>query len=327
MPEPRKKPGGARQKDPRANAGERLRAWREQHVFGLVSSLGRIAQRPWATLLTVGVMAVALALPLGLWLSLKNVERFSGHLRDAREIGVFLHPEVPLDRARALAGEIAQRADVDEVLVTTPEDGLAQFRQMDELATALDALDGNPLPAVLTVVPVADATDGGAAVAAAMQVLPEAEIVQHDAVWRERLDRWLAFGERVVIVVGLLLGLGTLLVVGNTVRLDIAARAEEIGVLQLLGATDRFVRRPFLYLGAWYGLGAGLLTLAILAGAGLALRPTLAALATSYGSAFALEGPGAAGAATVLVVAVALGWVGARLASGHHLRLHRPVEL
>ncbi|MFC4726612.1 permease-like cell division protein FtsX [Coralloluteibacterium thermophilus] len=325
-------PRGARNKArservPRARAGERLRAWREQHVFGLVSSLGRIAQRPWATLLTVGVMAIALALPLGLWLALKNVERFSGHVRDSREIGVFLRLDVAPERAAALADALRAQSDVEAVVLKTPEEGLAEFRQMGDLAAALDALDGNPLPAVLTVVPAASAADGGAALAERLRALPEADLVQHDAVWRERLDRWLDFGERAVAVVALLLGIGVLLVVGNTVRLDIAARAEEIGVLQLLGATDRFVRRPFLYLGAWYGLAAGLLALAVLAAAGLALQRPLSALVASYGGEFALHGPGWGGALTVLAVAVALGWVGARLASGHHLRRTRPAEL
>ena len=91
-------------------------------------------------------------------------------------------------------------------------------------------------------------------IAADLRLLPEADVVQHDALWRQRLSAWLAFGGRVVQVVAVLLGLGVLLVVGNTVRLDIGARSEEIAVLQHLGATDAFVRRPFLYLGAWYGL-------------------------------------------------------------------------
>src|SRR3546814_4071577 len=90
--------------------------------------------------------------------------------------------------------------------------------------------------------------------AAGLEQLPEAELVQHDTQWRERLDGWLRFGGRVAWVLAFLLGLGALLVVGNTVRLDIQSRREEISVLQLLGATDGFIRRPFLYLGAWYGI-------------------------------------------------------------------------
>lgn len=300
-----------------------LRAWGNLHLFGLVSSIGRVAARPWATLLTVGVMAIAIALPLGLLLSLQNLERFAGSARESREIGVFLKSEVTLARAEALAAELRQRADVAAVRVRTPDEGLAEFREMADLAGALDVLEHNPLPPVLVV----DPANGGNALADALRALPEAEIVQYDALWRERLDAWLGFGERAVWVVAVLLGLGALLVVGNTVRLDIQSRGEEIGVLQLLGATDGFVRRPFLYLGACYGLAAGLLALLTLAVAGYALQGSLSQLIASYGSTFSLSGPGWRGILQVLAGAAALGWLGAWLATGHHLRATRPTEL
>ena len=296
--------------------GARLRAWREQHLHSLVSSLGRLLHRPVATSLTVGVMAVAIALPLGLALALGNLERFSGTVSESREIGVFLAADVGEERVAALSEELGARPDVAAVAVRTPEDGLAEFREMSDLAGALDVLDGNPLPYVLVVSPAGD--DHGSALA---------EVVQHDAVWRQRLTAWLAFGERVVQVVAVLLGLGVLLVVGNTVRLDIGARSEEIAVLQHLGATDGFVRRPFLYLGAWYGLAAGALALGLLAVAGVLLQGRLTALVASYGSQFALSGPGWRGTVALLLGAAAMGWLGAWLATGHHLRRTRPTDV
>ena len=163
-------------------------------------------------------------------------------------------------------------------------------------------------------------------VADSLRQLPEAELVQHDAQWRQRLDTWLRFGGRVAWVLAALFGLGALLVVGNTVRLDIQSRREEIGVLQLLGASDGFVRRPFLYLGAWYGLAAGALALGVLTLAWMALRQPLAGLAAQYGSDFALRGLDPIPAAGVLLGAGALGWLGAGLVTGHYLRQTRPVE-
>jgi cell division transport system permease protein len=127
-------------------------------------------------------------------------------------------------------------------------------------------------------------------------------------------------------VLAFLLGLGALLVVGNTVRLDIQSRREEIGVLQLLGATDGFIRRPFLYLGAWYGIGAGVIALGLLAAAGHALREPLAQLAASYGSQFELTGFTPRVALAVLAGAVALGWLGAGFVTGHYLRQTRPTQ-
>lgn len=303
--------------------GSRLRAWREQHLYSLVSSLGRLARRPFATGLTVGVMAIALALPLGLGLALGNIERFSGSVSESREIGVFLKAEIDEAKARALAQTLAARADVAAVTVRTPDEGLAEFRAMSDLAGALDVLAENPLPTVLVVQPRGD----GDPLAEALRALPEADIVQHDAAWRQRLSAWLAFGERGVQVVAVLLGLGVLLVVGNTVRLDIGARSEEIAVLQHLGATDAFVRRPFLYLGAWYGLAAGLLAGALLVVAGLLLQGRLSALVASYGSEFALSGPGWRGSLALLAGSAAMGWLGAWLATGHHLRRTRPVDV
>ncbi|HAV73096.1 MAG TPA: cell division protein FtsX, partial [Stenotrophomonas sp.] len=159
-----------------------------------------------------------------------------------------------------------------------------------------------------------------------LEGLPQADLVQHDALWRKRLDGWLGFGTRLVQVLSVLLGLGAALVVGNTVRLDIQARRDEIGVLQLLGASDGFIRRPFLYLGAWYGLGAGAVALALIGAAGLALRPPLAALSQSYGSPFVLHGLDLLHSSFVLLGTVVLGWLGAWLVTGHFLRQTRPTE-
>jgi len=321
-PEARAKPAAAERRKS-GGLGSRVRAWREQHLYSLVSSLGRLAARPFATGLTVGVMAIALALPLGLGLALGNIERFSGSVTESREIGVFLKHDVTVAQARDLATGIGARADVAGVSVRTPDEGLAEFRAMSDLAGALDVLEENPLPTVLVVQPKGD----GDSLAADLRQLPQAEIVQHDAAWRQRLSAWLAFGERVVQVVAVLLGLGVLLVVGNTVRLDIGARSEEIAVLQHLGATDAFVRRPFLYLGAWYGLAAGVLAGALLLAAGLLMQGRLSALVASYGTQFALSGPGLRGSLMLLAGSALMGWLGAWLATGHHLRRTRPVDV
>src|SRR5690606_14275769 len=213
--------GGAR----RSGVG----AWLDHHAYSFTASLGRMLGKPWATVLTGGVMAVALALPLGLWLVLANVARLSGEVQQSRVISVFLQHDVDAARAQALADEPRGRDDVASVELRTPQQGVEQLRAAG-LGDALDALDQNPLPSVLVVGPRGDE----ALLADSLAQLPEAELVQHDAVWRQRLDGWLRFGNRVALVLALLLGLGALLVVGNTVRLDIQSRREEIGVLQHL---------------------------------------------------------------------------------------------
>lgn len=304
----------------------RLGTWLDHHGFSIVASLGRLLRRPWATLLTIGVMALALALPLGLWVVLDNMARLGGEVHASRDIAIFLKPEVEVAKAQAIAGSLRARGDVATVVLVTPRQALQELRARPELAAAIDAMGADAaqaaLPSVLRVSPRGDEQ----LLAESLRTLPEAERVQHDAVWRERLDAWLRFGGRVVLVLAALFGLGALLVVGNTVRLDIQSRREEIGVLQLLGASDGFVRRPFLYLGAWYGLAAGALALGVLTAAWMALRQPLAELAAEYGSSFALRGLDPLPAACVLLAAGALGWLGAGLVTGHYLRQTRPVE-
>ena len=302
----------------------RFGAWLDHHGYSIVASLGRLLRKPWATLLTIGVMAIALALPLGLWVVLGNVARLGGEVQASRDVAVFLKPAVAPAAAAALADTLRARGDVAGVEVVTPEAALAQLRAQPDIAAAIDALGADAaraaLPSVLRVVPRGDER----LLADALRALPEADRVQHDAVWRERLDAWLRFGGRVVLVLAALLGLGALLVVGNTVRLDIQSRREEIGVLQLLGASDGFVRRPFLYLGAWYGLAAGGLALGVLTLAWMGLHAPLAELAARYGSDFALRGLDPLQAGGVLLGAGLLGWLGAGLVTGHYLRQTRP---
>lgn len=296
-------------------------SWLDHHAFSLIASVGRMLRKPWATALTVGVMAVALALPLGLWASLANVQRFAGEVQQARQISIFLNNDIAPERARAIAEALRARSDIGSVEVRTPEQGLAELRSSG-LGEAIDNIDANPLPSLLVVTPTGDET----LLAQSLQTLPEADLVQHDAGWRRRLDHWLRFGNRLVLVLAGLLGFGALLVVGNTVRLDIQSRREEIAVLQLLGATDGFIRRPFLYLGVAYGLVAGILALAALAAADAALRAPLLDLASSYGSSFALRGFTLTEGGTFLLAATVVGWFGALFVTGHYLRQTRATE-
>ena len=304
-------------------APSRLFTWLNHHLHSVVFSLGRAARKPWATALTVAVMALALALPLGLSIALDNLKHFAGSVQQSRDINLFLKTDVDAAAAQQLVTSLGARPDVGEVLLRTPDEGLAELRQNAGLGEAIDALGENPLPTLLIVTP---ANGDDAALAKSLEALPQADLVQHDALWRQRLDGWLNFGARLVQVLSALLGLGAALVVGNTVRLDIQARREEIGVLQLLGASDGFIRRPFVYLGAWYGLAAGALALGLIALCGLALRPPLANLSQSYGSPFTLHGLDLLHSGMVLVGTTILGWLGAWLVTGHFLRQTRPTE-
>ena len=315
---------GALPRRERAPLRARLAAWRDQHFYGLLSSLGRLATRPWATLLTVLVLGFAFALPLLFFLVQDNVRALSSGLREARDVTVFLQPGLPADAAGALAGELRARTDVVAVVERTPEQGLDEFRRLSGFGEALDALGGNPLPAVLVVTPRLAPAAVEPPVLAALAADARVDLVQYDAAWRRKLSHLLAFGERAVAVMALLLALASLLVVGNTVRMDVRARAEEISVMQLIGASDRFVRRPFLYAGLWYGLLGGLAALLIVALVEWSVAPPLERLLADFGHAATPRGLGLVPAAGLVGAAMLLGWAGARLATARRLAAGRP---
>ena len=304
-------------------AGPGLGAWWQSHRRGAADAVARLRAAPLASAATLAVVAVALLLPLLLGLFLSNALRFADSLGASREISAFLAPGIDADGARALAAAVAARDDVEAVVLRTPEEGLAEFKQMSDLAGALDLLDGNPLPFVVLVSP-ADARRDPMPLVRALQAQPGVDSVQYDAAWRARLDAWLALGRRALLLLGALLAAGALLVVGNTVRLDLASRRDEIALLQLLGADEADIRRPMLHFGVLIGLLAGALALAGATIAGFALHGPLSALVATYAGGFALAGPGAAEAAVVLATAASLGWLGARVAAGHYLRTSLP---
>jgi cell division transport system permease protein len=237
---------------------------------------------------------------------------------------LFLKPELDAKSAQTLASELSRRADVSSVSIRTPEQGLAEFRQLSGFGEALDALQDNPLPSVLVVTPKASVEVENPTIVGEIKMDSRVDLVQYDAAWRRRLSDILHFGERLVVVLAVLLSLATLLVVGNTVRMDVQARSEEISVMQLMGASDGFVRRPFLYSGLWYGLFGSLLALLIVAAVGVALAEPIGRLIDSYAHSFLLHGIGVLPALCVVALSVVLGWLGAFAATARHLAAGRP---
>jgi cell division transport system permease protein len=297
-------------------------AWRAQHAAALRGSFARLLRRPFSSLLSLAVMAIALALPLALAWSMLQMNQLATQVQTSRAIQVFFQPEVGVAQAKAIAEEFRAAADVASVTVKTPEQGLADFKDSSALAKAVAVLGENPLPAVMIVTPRADE----AALLGRLQALPQAEYVQYDGIWQKRLDAWLAFGQRLLLLLALLFVSGAVLAVANNIRLDIATREQEITVMQQLGAGDAYIRRPFLYAGGLLGLLAGTLALGILSAAAFAISPEILGLIRSYGSDFAFTPLPLFLPSVVLAAATLLGVFGARLAAGHYLRLTRPVD-
>ncbi len=305
-----------------------LRGWLERHLQTLIASLGRLARAPFGTALTVGVIGIALALPACLELVVVNARSLSGGWANALDLTVYLKPHLAERDAAQLAERIGARGDVASARLVTAAEGLAEFRRWSGLGAALDALTDNPLPASVVVRPrvvegSGDSTTVGV-LADALRTLPGVDQVQLDTDWVRRFTAILDALWRAVGVVALLLGLAVLLIVGNTIRLDIDARRAEIEVIKLVGGSDGFVRRPFLYGGFWYGLGGGLVAWLLVESFVLTLAGPIGRVAAAYGSRFAITGPDVGTSAALLLGGALLGWIGAFVSATRHLRAIEP---
>ncbi len=293
-----------------------------RHAQTLVGSFGHIVKHPFGSLMTMGVIAIALALPLFLNLFLTNIRTATGNWNDAFDLSVYMDKKAGAARTGALAKQLRLRGDVAAVRVITADQAMLEFRDNSGFGKALDALSDNPLPDTLIVTPSLDASTprGTANLKESIATMTDVQTVQLDTEWVKRLQAMLDILRRVVALTAGLLGAGVVLIVGNTIRLDILNRRAEIEVMKLVGASDGFARRPFLYSGVWYGLGGGLIALILVAVAAAVLAKPVDSLAALYGSQFHLQGLKWLAAAQVVGLAVGLAWLGSWLAATRHIR-------
>jgi cell division transport system permease protein len=294
------------------------------HAANLVGAVGRLARQPFASMLTLLVIAIALALPAGLRVLVSNASAVSGSWQSVADFTVYLELTVAEERAAALAREIEARDDVADVELISRSAALEDFRAHSGFGEALDALDENPLPHTLVVRPASGVASDVEALAATLDALPETALVQLDTEWVARLRAMLALAARGVDIATVLLGLAVAIVVGNTIRLEIGSRSVEIEVTKLVGGSDAFIRRPFLYLGLCYGAGGALIAALLIATTLALLGPAVRGLAELYGSGYELSGLSFRETAVLVGGGAALGWLGAGLATARHLRAIEP---
>jgi len=293
------------------------------HVENLTGAVARVAQRPLGSLMTILVIAIALVVPAGLRVMVDNARALSGTWQGAADFTVYLEMAVDEPAAEGLAQQIGQRNDVERAELLNRSDALVEFRAWSGFGEALDLLDENPLPHAVIVRPADTGADLDRLVRE-LDSLEETALVQLDTEWLERLRAILELARRVVDVTTVLLGLAVIVVIGNTIRLEIGNRREEIEIIKLVGGSDGYIRRPFLYLGLCYGVGAGILAaLVIVLGLGLFASPART-LMELYGSDYRLTGLSLADMAWLLGVGGFLGWAGAGIAVARHLREIEP---
>ena len=267
-----------------------------------------------------------MALPASLQILLLNGKAISGNWESVVDLTVYLDKAVAESQLNTLASDIESRIDVEKVDVLPADAALAEFREYSGFGAALDALSDNPLPHVLVVRP-ADAYNDAASIEllrGSLDAMRESAMVQIDTEWVTRFHAILDAVRRAVLLAALLLGVGVLIIVGNTIRLDIQNRREEIEVMKLIGGSDAFIRRPFLYGGFWYGLGGGLIALALVQ-LGLALLAgPVRHLAGLYGSDYLLIGLGGTSNMLLPAIGTLLGWLGSWIAASRHLKTIEP---
>ena len=317
-PQPQKKK--KHDEDDGPDFGTLLRAWIESHRASLLDSLRRLGKQPIGSFFTCLVMAVALSLPMGLSLLLNNVERLGGSWQRAAQISLYLNIDASTKEGEGLRDDIKNLPGVADAEYISRDQALEEFQQQSGLGEALKELPQNPLPGVVLVTPNEVDKPTLEALRQKLAEMPKVQQAQLDLVWVERLAAILKLGDRFVFGLTVLLVSALLLVIGNTIRLHIENRRIEIEVIKLVGGTDSYVRRPFLYMGALYGLGAGILSWGVLAFGLNWLNDAVVGLAGLYGSDFALAGVPVADGLSLLLGAVLLGYIGAWIAVARHLR-------
>ncbi|MEM8984595.1 MAG: permease-like cell division protein FtsX [Pseudomonadota bacterium] len=300
-------------------------AWFLRHAQVSIETLGRLARTPIATLLTGLVIAITLALPALGHLTVQNALTLTGGWQEAIDFSVFFTTDTDEAAAQQLATIIEQRADVAAVRFVSAAEAAAGFGDDAGFAAALESLGENPLPHAVVVRPTAGASTAVIdALRADLASLPEADIVQLDTAWVQRFHALLNLAQRAVGLLAIFFSIAIIVVIGNTIRLDIENRRDEIVVVKLVGGSNGFIRRPFLYSGFLVGLLGGLLAIALVWLALTLMDAPVQRLAGLYGGGFALRGLSLAETAIVGSAGAVLGWLGSFVATARHLRQIEP---
>jgi cell division transport system permease protein len=301
----------------------RSRAWGRRQLYSFFSSLGTLLGHRLGTLMTVLVLGIAMALPLGLYVAVSNLSTLDLQQDEWAAITVFLRTEAQEDQVLSLLNAVNENLDASARAIS-PEQGMEQFREASGFGRALDVLEENPLPWVLIVTP--QPTQGQSladTVVGLEQWLAEqdqVDVVQVDFKWLQRLAGLLRLGQALVSVLATIFSLAVIVVVANTIRLDVASRAEEIQVLSLVGAGNSFIRQPFLYSGFWYGFLGAWLALGLFNFCLYFLRKPLEQLLDAYGNNFVVQNLEISSVLLMVLAGGFLGFAGAWISVQRYLR-------
>ncbi len=304
----------------------RLRSYGISHARTFISSLGRLYQNKIASLMTILVIAIALALPSGFFVLLNNAVALGENFDSPTTISAYLKDKTSNADMQSLAIKLQQDSRFSSVQTIDADEALVEFKAISGYGDIIDSLGSNPLPSVIIITPIINKADSEQ-LSNLRQELSEYPIVEKaklDMEWVQRLFAITRIIERSLFIIAGLLGLAVILTIGNTIRLDIQSRSQEIIVQKLIGATNPFIRRPFLYTGLWYGLLGSFVALVLINVSLFLLKEPVSQLAGLYNSPFALHTMSFSQMLLFLLIAIVLGLLGSWLAVGRHLKAIEP---
>jgi len=304
----------------------KLKMYGAFHLRACLASLGRLTKTPFASLLTIAVIGIALALPATLCVMLQNTQNLTHNWKNnSTQISVYLKTNISQSRTQDLLHQLRTNPEIANVAYISPQRGLKEFSQILGNQKVIDVLHKNPLPGVILVSPILSMHSSLAInqLLDTLKHLPEVDNAQLDLQWLQRLHNIINLAQQSVLALAFLLGIGVLLIIANTIRLTTQNERKEISILQLVGATNSFIRRPFLYAGIWYGLFGGLIAWILVSIILWWLKTPVAKLASSYNSDFYLQSLTVSSTLNLLISGIFLGLIGAWIVISQELRSKR----
>ncbi len=297
-----------------------MKTWLTHHREAAGLAVGRLLGAPVNTLLSILAIGIALALPAGGQMLLANALQVAGTTSSTPQISIFMAQNADAKAATEIAARLKKFGGIAKTEFIAREQTLTRMKASQGLKDVIEALPANPFPDAFIITATDDRPENMEKLAAEFRQWPKVEHVQLDSAWVRRLDALLRLGRTAVLLLGLLLGTGLVAITFNTIRMQMLTSRAEIEVSRLLGATDGYIQRPFLYYGALLGLGGGLVAWLLAGAAALWLRGPLGDLVRLYEINLVLQPLGLPDSLLLLAAAAGLGWLGGLLSLRQHLR-------
>lgn len=295
-----------------------------RHAQALGRSLSEVIRAPFTSLFSILAIAITLCLPAILYLLIENTAQFAGGWDKDAEISLFLHQDLPEEQAIDLAERLRKMPGVKSLDYISPAMALEQFKRYSEFSNVLDAIGTNPLPPTLVITPSGTSPAAAKSLLDQFSALPEVERSQLDIHWLQRLQGMIRIGEQALLFFSVVFGTAVMLIVGNMIRLLMQQRREEIEIIKLLGGSNAFIRRPFLYRGLLHGLLGGFVAWGLVSILVIQLQPEVTSMAKLFQSQLSLQHMDSPAIAAMIGLTAALGWLGAYLTVGRYLSAADP---